>query len=179
MVLSQLPDSTRVPSTENATEKTRSECPSKLRISAPVAASHSLMVLSQLPDSARAPSAENAADMTTLGPSLGTISIFARSCAQTGTQRISNVTSAMRKTSLCRNNSLASRMCPSPRAKLTRQIGQLSYPAEGPAAASFLKSNVQTCHGEYCGATWARLCHLQTKFEVLIKSDRACLLVSS
>ncbi len=45
-VLSQLPDSTRVPSGENATELTASECPSKVRIRAPVAASHSFSVLS-------------------------------------------------------------------------------------------------------------------------------------
>ena len=45
-VLSQLPESTRVPSGENATEVTDPEWPSKVRISWPVAASHSLSVLS-------------------------------------------------------------------------------------------------------------------------------------
>ena len=63
-VLSSLPDSTRVPSGENATEVTQSECPSKVRTRAPVAASHSFSVLSELPDSTRVPSGENATEMT-------------------------------------------------------------------------------------------------------------------
>src|SRR5215468_7077135 len=49
-VLSQLPDSTRLPSGENVTDHTKSEWPSKVRISWPVAASHSLRVLSPPPD---------------------------------------------------------------------------------------------------------------------------------
>jgi hypothetical protein len=36
-------------------EEAASVCPTKVRISVPVAASHSLTVLSQLPDSTRAP----------------------------------------------------------------------------------------------------------------------------
>ena len=48
------------------TQPTRpsSECPSKVRMSAPVAASHSFSVLSTLPDSTRAPSGENATEAT-------------------------------------------------------------------------------------------------------------------
>src|SRR5215470_6846322 len=57
-VLSLLPDSTRVPSGENATELTQAECPSKVRINCPLAASQSLSVLSQLPERRRAPSVE-------------------------------------------------------------------------------------------------------------------------
>ena len=42
-------------------------CPSKVRSSRPVAASHSLSVLSQLPESRRVPSGENATDTTEVG----------------------------------------------------------------------------------------------------------------
>src|SRR5215471_12169615 len=63
-VLSQLPDSSRLPSGENETDHTKSECPSKVRISWPVAASHILRVLSPLPDRTRVPSRENTADQT-------------------------------------------------------------------------------------------------------------------
>ena len=43
------------------------ECPSKVRISCPLAASHSLSVLSSLPESTRVPSGENATDLTPTG----------------------------------------------------------------------------------------------------------------
>src|SRR5262245_35901650 len=52
-VLSQLPDSTRLPSSENVTDHTKSECPSKMRMSCPVAASHILRDLSPPPDRTR------------------------------------------------------------------------------------------------------------------------------
>src|SRR6478752_6605560 len=45
-VLSELPDSAARPSGANATEVTISECPVKVRISRPVATSHSFSVLS-------------------------------------------------------------------------------------------------------------------------------------
>jgi hypothetical protein len=57
-VLSLLPERMRVLSRENATDLTPPVCPSKVRISAPVAASHSFS--SPPPDSTRAPSAEKA-----------------------------------------------------------------------------------------------------------------------
>src|SRR5215468_8830896 len=63
-VLSLPPDSAVRPSGENATEKTASECPVKVRSSLPVATSHSLSVLSQLPDSAVRPSGANATEET-------------------------------------------------------------------------------------------------------------------
>ena len=53
-----------MPSGENATELTPPECPSKVRISCPLAASHSLSVLSELPESRRVPSGENATEVT-------------------------------------------------------------------------------------------------------------------
>ena len=76
-VLSSLPDSTRAPSGENATEVTRWACPSKVRSSHPVAASQSLRVLSSLPDSTRAPSGEKATEVTRLECGIrGTISVL-------------------------------------------------------------------------------------------------------
>ena len=62
--MSPLPESTRVPSGENTTDVTRSECPSNVRSSAPAAVSHSLSVLSRLPDSTLSPSGENATEET-------------------------------------------------------------------------------------------------------------------
>jgi hypothetical protein len=52
----------RLPSGENATFQTTRECPSKVRGSAPLAASHSLTVLSPLPETIRPPSGENATE---------------------------------------------------------------------------------------------------------------------
>src|SRR5215471_14820183 len=69
-VLSLLPDSAVRPSGENATEKTQSECPVKLRTSLPVATSHSvrlltssLAVLPKPADSAVRPSCARATEM--------------------------------------------------------------------------------------------------------------------
>src|SRR5579859_1140742 len=63
IVLSPLPDSTRPPSGENATERIVSECPSKVRTSCPVATSHSVIVL-LLVVITRAPSGESATSAT-------------------------------------------------------------------------------------------------------------------
>ena len=57
-----LPESARAPSGDNATEEM--EYPSKLRISALVAASHSLSIASAPPESTRASSGEKATEMT-------------------------------------------------------------------------------------------------------------------
>src|SRR5262245_144770 len=58
------PESRRVPSREKVTDATTPECPSKVRISCPLAASHSFRVLSKLPESTRKPSGENATELT-------------------------------------------------------------------------------------------------------------------
>src|SRR5437870_4704567 len=59
-----------MPSGEKATElipvEFPLECPSRLRRTFPVAASHSFSVSSKLPDSTRAPSGEKAAELTVL-----------------------------------------------------------------------------------------------------------------
>jgi hypothetical protein len=83
MVLSPLPDSTRVPSGENATERTQRECPLKVRMSAPVVASQSLIVLSLLLERTRVPSADHATELMIepVCASIGTISILGRSWA--------------------------------------------------------------------------------------------------
>src|SRR5436190_2893050 len=66
MVVSSLAEMARVPSRENATERTSAKCPSKVRSNSPVAASQSFTVLSWLPDKTFAPSDENATDPTRL-----------------------------------------------------------------------------------------------------------------
>ena len=59
-VWSSLPESTRAPLGEKATEWTPPACPVKVRMSWPPAASHSLRLRSSLPESTRVPSGENA-----------------------------------------------------------------------------------------------------------------------
>jgi hypothetical protein len=69
-VWSQLAESKRLPSGENATDTTAMLCPWKVRKSRPVAKSHSLSVLSPppkklpAPDNAWLPSGENATALT-------------------------------------------------------------------------------------------------------------------
>src|SRR5262249_26464360 len=60
------PDSRRVPSGENATDRTAAVWPLRVRMSAPELASHSLSVWSQPPDSTRLPSGERATEKTQL-----------------------------------------------------------------------------------------------------------------
>ncbi|KAJ7197983.1 hypothetical protein GGX14DRAFT_667304 [Mycena pura] len=65
-VLSDEPDTMRVPSGENATDQTASPWPSSFCSSVPVAVSQIRTVLSDEPDTMREPSGENATDKTWL-----------------------------------------------------------------------------------------------------------------
>jgi len=65
MVLSSEPEAMHVPSGENATDLTESECPCRgSSMVAPDAASHNQMVLSREPEATCVPSGENETDET-------------------------------------------------------------------------------------------------------------------
>ena len=64
--MSQLPESTNLPSGEKATELTTPECPAKERSGLPLDASQSLRVLSLLPEASWRPSGENATAFTSV-----------------------------------------------------------------------------------------------------------------
>src|SRR4051812_16410884 len=65
-ILSQLPETMRLPSGLNATLVTLFVCPLRVRTSFPVCASHTLAVLSELPERMRLPSGLHATLVTSL-----------------------------------------------------------------------------------------------------------------
>ena len=78
---------------KNETESTGLVCPSKVWMSCPVFASHSLSVLSALPDRIRAPSGENATELTH-----ECASKVRSSCPVCGTPQLERLVEAARQT---------------------------------------------------------------------------------